>query len=248
MEHFPSGYSGGCLASEISKTHSLRGSNSPLANDPVGYLRDTKAVQCFQCLPILPIGSNGKRNVRQQRHAGMSEVEKGNTMKIVFTLNPLVASLLPVTIDAKKVENSCESYRNRMAFVKNDDGSNKEKSERRLRVAGNKSSGFAAKERVTYSAERIGDLNGESNVVARFIAYNDEITLLQNRLAKVEGNVQLVQIPLEFSAWLAKHPVVGERAPAGVVAMTPANGVVEVKENGTPAKPARTPRNRLQPA
>lgn len=167
-------------------------------------------------------------------------------MKVVFTLNTLVSALIVGTIDKRKVEQACEAYRNRMAFVKDDKGNDKEKSERRLRIAGTKSSGFSAKERVTYTAERIGDLNGESNIVARFIAYNDEITLLQTRLAKVEGNIQLVQIPLEFSPWLAKFDTRREEEVAGTVAMTPQAGVVAAK----PAKngKASAEKNRLEPA
>lgn len=148
-------------------------------------------------------------------------------MKLVFTLNPLVAVLLASSIDRKKVEQACESYRNRMTIAKDDKGNDKTKQERRLRIAGAKSSGFSAKERVSFSAEYIGDLNGESNVVARFIAYNDEITLLTARAAKVEADIKPRLIPLEFSQWLAKFDTKRTQAPAS---------------NGNGATPARKPR------
>lgn len=112
-------------------------------------------------------------------------------MKIAFILNVQVDQLLPKSIDRKKLVEACEAYRNKMVTLK-------EEGKRNLRITGGKSSP-AAQERQNITVVT----SGESNVVARFIAYNDEIRVLSERAAKSEATVSLVQIPSEFAKWIA---------------------------------------------
>lgn len=113
-------------------------------------------------------------------------------MKLAFILNALVADLLPSSTDARKLVEACEAYRNKMVTLK-------EEGTRKLRITGGKSSP-AAQERQNI----VLVTSGESNVVAKFIAYNDEVRVLQERAAKSEATVALVQIPSEYVQWLAK--------------------------------------------
>jgi hypothetical protein len=177
--------------------------------------------------------------------------KRKHTMKVVFTINTLVAALinaLAVKIDQRKVEQACESYRNglRVQFRENPETGeleSTEKSARAMRIAGSKSKGFHSQERMAYSVTRIGDLQGESNVVARFIAYNDEMTLLEKRASKIETKLAPVVIPAEFSYWLTKFAVKTEAPKAPEVPATVSPEAPKAS-NGK----AKSEKNRLVPA
>lgn len=148
-------------------------------------------------------------------------------MKLTFKLNALVAALITSAIkgfQVDKCEQACEAYRNGMEVLET-------KQDRSLRIAGSKDS-RRADERETLKITR----RGEDNVVARFIAYNDEVTKLVERTAKVEAQVTLVTLPSEFGVWASKFDKDAKQPKAP---KTPKNG------NGAPEL---EPANRLQPA